>query len=64
MYATNALSSVRGLRPIGTAPSKASVLSFVMDGFRMNKSLAISTGMASPSVQVIIVRSRPCIDTD
>ena len=31
-YATDALSSVRGLRPIGTAPSKASVLSFVMDG--------------------------------
>lgn len=33
MYATHALSSVQGLRPIGTAPSKASVLSFVMDGF-------------------------------
>ena len=32
MYATNALSSVPGLRPIGTAASKASVLSFVMDG--------------------------------
>ena len=32
MYATNALSFVPGLRPIGTATSKASVLSFVMDG--------------------------------
>ena len=32
LYATEALSSVRGLRPIGTATSKASVLSFVMDG--------------------------------
>ncbi|MBX3300963.1 MAG: cysteine desulfurase [Nitrospira sp.] len=31
-YATQALSSVRGLRPIGTAAVKASVLSFVMDG--------------------------------
>lgn len=31
-YATQALSSVRGLRHIGTAAVKASVLSFVMDG--------------------------------
>ena len=31
-YGTHALSSVRGLRPIGTAAAKASVLSFVMDG--------------------------------
>lgn len=31
-YATQALSSVRGLRPIGTASAKASVLSFVMKG--------------------------------
>lgn len=31
-YATQALSSVRGVRPIGTAAVKASVLSFVMDG--------------------------------
>ncbi|HBH78202.1 MAG TPA: cysteine desulfurase, partial [Nitrospira sp.] len=31
-YATQALASVRGLRPIGTAATKASVLSFVMDG--------------------------------
>lgn len=31
-YATQALSSVRGLRLIGTAAAKASVLSFVMDG--------------------------------
>jgi cysteine desulfurase/selenocysteine lyase len=31
-YATQALSAVRGLRPIGTASAKASVLSFVMDG--------------------------------
>ena len=31
-YATQALSSVRGLRPVGTAAVKASVLSFVMDG--------------------------------
>lgn len=31
-YATQALSSIRGLRPIGTAAVKASVLSFVMDG--------------------------------
>ena len=31
-YATQALSSVRGLRPIGTAAFKTSVLSFVMDG--------------------------------
>jgi cysteine desulfurase/selenocysteine lyase len=33
-YATQALSSVRGLRPIGTASAKASVLSFVMDGIQ------------------------------
>ncbi|HEX5544352.1 MAG TPA: cysteine desulfurase, partial [Nitrospira sp.] len=31
-YATQALSSVRGLRPIGTAAVKASVLSFVIGG--------------------------------
>ena len=31
-YATEALHSVRGLRLIGTAPAKASVLSFVIDG--------------------------------
>ncbi|BCA52999.1 hypothetical protein W02_01390 [Nitrospira sp. KM1] len=33
-YATQALSSVRGFRPIGTAAAKASVLSFVLDGVR------------------------------
>ncbi len=32
-YATQALASVGGLRPIGTASHKASVLSFVLDGF-------------------------------
>lgn len=31
-YATQALSTVRGLRPIGTAANKASVLSFVIPG--------------------------------
>ena len=31
-YATHALSTVPGLRPIGTAASKASVLSFVIPG--------------------------------
>ena len=31
-YGTNALSEVKGLRLIGTAPKKASILSFVMDG--------------------------------
>jgi cysteine desulfurase / selenocysteine lyase len=31
-YATDALSSVPGLRPIGTAANKASVLSFIIDG--------------------------------
>jgi cysteine desulfurase/selenocysteine lyase len=31
-YATQALETVPGLRPIGTAPQKASVLSFVLDG--------------------------------
>ncbi len=34
VYATEALQSVPGLRLIGTAPEKASVLSFVLDGFR------------------------------
>ena len=38
-YATHALSLVRGLRPIGTAAAKASVLSFVMDGMS-NESVA------------------------
>ncbi|HET6900208.1 MAG TPA: family 2A encapsulin nanocompartment cargo protein cysteine desulfurase, partial [Vicinamibacteria bacterium] len=32
-YATEALRSVPGLRPIGTAPEKASVLSFVLAGY-------------------------------
>jgi len=33
-YATNAMQTVPGLRLIGTAPHKASVLSFVLDGYR------------------------------
>ncbi len=37
VYATHALSSVRGLRPIGTASAKASVLSFVIDGIPNDK---------------------------
>ena len=36
-YATHALSLVRGLRPIGTAAAKASVLSFVMEGISNEK---------------------------
>jgi cysteine desulfurase/selenocysteine lyase len=32
-YATRLLKNVPGLRLIGTAPDKASVLSFVLDGF-------------------------------
>ena len=31
-YATSAMQSVRGLHIVGTAPNKASVLSFVIDG--------------------------------
>ncbi len=34
LYATNALRSIPGLRLIGTAPEKASVLSFVLSGHR------------------------------
>ncbi len=34
MYATEALWHVPGLRMIGTAPEKAGVLSFVVDGVR------------------------------
>lgn len=34
LYATEALARIPGLRLIGTAPEKASVLSFVLDGFR------------------------------
>jgi len=34
VYGTQQLQSVPGLRLIGTAPEKASVLSFVLDGFR------------------------------
>jgi len=34
IYATDALRSVPGLRLIGTAKEKASVLSFVLDGYR------------------------------
>ena len=33
-YATQALEAVPGLRLVGTAPDKASILSFVMDGYR------------------------------
>lgn len=36
-YATQALSTVRGLRPIGTAVNKASVLSFVIPGVPNDK---------------------------
>ena len=34
VYATHLLKEIPGLRLIGTAPEKASVLSFVLDGFR------------------------------
>ena len=34
VYATRLLSGVPGLRLVGTAPEKASILSFVLDGFR------------------------------
>jgi len=34
LYATDALKRIPGLRLIGTAAEKASVLSFVLDGFR------------------------------
>jgi cysteine desulfurase/selenocysteine lyase len=34
VYATRGLSTIPGLRLIGTAPEKAGVLSFVIDGFR------------------------------
>ena len=37
VYATNLLKEVPGLRLIGTAPDKASVLSFVLDGFRTDQ---------------------------
>jgi cysteine desulfurase/selenocysteine lyase len=33
-YATRALTDVPGLRLIGTAPDKAAILSFVLDGYR------------------------------
>ena len=33
-YATRALTDVPGLRLIGTAPDKAGILSFVLDGYR------------------------------
>ena len=38
-YATQALATIPGLRPIGTAPNKASVLSFVIPG-TSNESIA------------------------
>ena len=34
LYATGQLKSIQGLRLIGSAPDKASVLSFVLDGFK------------------------------
>ncbi len=37
VYATDALRAVPGLRPIGTAKEKASVLSFVLDGYRSDE---------------------------
>jgi len=33
-YATQQMQTVPGLRPVGTAPDKASVLSFVLDGYQ------------------------------
>lgn len=38
-YGTEALSSIRGIRPIGTAPNKASVMGFVIPGVS-NESIA------------------------
>ncbi len=37
VYATRGLSTVPGLKPIGTARDKASVLSFVLDGYRTDE---------------------------
>ena len=34
IYATNAMQTIPGLRLIGTAPDKASVISFVLSGYR------------------------------
>ncbi len=37
VYATRGLATVPGLTPIGTARDKASVLSFVLDGYRTDE---------------------------
>ena len=37
VYATRQLKEIPGLRLIGTAPDKASVLSFVLDGYRTER---------------------------
>ena len=57
-YATQALATVPGLRPIGTAANKASVLAFVIHGVPNEQVGGIWTSMASPCAPAIIALSR------
>ena len=62
-YATQALTPVPGLRMIGTAPEKAGVLSFVLDGFRPERWERRSTQRGSRYAPAITARSRSCGDS-
>jgi cysteine desulfurase/selenocysteine lyase len=57
-YATKAISEIPGVRLIGTAGEKASVLSFVLDGVHPMMSARCSTRKESPSARATIARSR------
>jgi hypothetical protein len=58
VYATEALSHVPGLRLTGTAPHKAGILSFVLDGMHPHDIGTIFDRDAWPSVLAIIAASR------
>ena len=59
-YAQAGLAEVKGLRLIGTAHEKASVMSFTVGGRRTRRSPTTSTPTASPCARATTAPCRPC----
>jgi cysteine desulfurase/selenocysteine lyase len=64
VYATHLLKEIPGLRLIGTAPEKASVLSFVLDGFRTEEIGAALNREGTRFAPAITVPSPYCDASD
>jgi len=62
VYSTAALVRIPGVGVIGTAKEKASVLSFIMDGFRTEEIGDYLIARASPYEAAITARNRLCVD--